>query len=92
MWYMYILKCSDNSFYIGHTTNIQERLIRHNSGQGAKWTAARLPVNLIYKESFTSKQESIKRELQIKKWSHKKKEALINGDFKTLKVLSCCRS
>lgn len=85
---MYILKCSDSSFYIGHTNNIQERLTRHNSGRGAKWTAARLPVNLLYKESFISEQDSIKRELQIKKWSRNKKEALINGDFKKLKSLS----
>jgi putative endonuclease len=89
---VYILKCSDGSYYIGHTNNIQERLIRHNTGQGAKWTACRLPVKLVYKEIFSTELQAIKRERQIKRWSHQKKEALISGNFKTLKVLSKSRN
>ncbi|MCE5340037.1 MAG: GIY-YIG nuclease family protein [Planctomycetaceae bacterium] len=92
MWYMYILKCSDESYYVGHTNNIQERIKRHNTGQGAKWTACRLPVKLVYEESFQSENEAIKRESQIKHWSHKKKNALVSGNFKMLKALSGCRS
>jgi predicted GIY-YIG superfamily endonuclease len=92
VWYVYILQCSDKSYYIGHTNNIQERIKRHNTGQAAKWTACRLPVRLVYKETYPTEQQAIKREHQIKKWSHQKKKSLIAGDFKTLKTLSKSRS
>jgi tRNA/rRNA methyltransferase len=92
MWCVYILKCSDGSYYIGHTNNIQERITRHNAGQAAKWTASRLPARLAYRETYQTERQAVKRELQIKKWSHQKKKSLITGDLKTLKILSKSRN
>ena len=89
---MYILKCSDGSYYIGHSNSLEERIRAHNAGRAAKWTACRLPVMLVYKETYQSEQQSIRRECQIKRWSHQKKEALISGDIKTLKILSKSRN
>ena len=88
MWYTYILKCADSSFYIGHTNDLAERLSKHNAGRGPKWTACRLPVQLAYQEYHENEEFAIKREKQIKKWSRSKKEALIEGDTKKLKSLS----
>jgi predicted GIY-YIG superfamily endonuclease len=88
MWYTYILKCTDSSFYTGHTNNLTERLSRHNAGRGPKWTACRLPVKLVYQECYDSEESAIKREKQIKKWSRPKKDALIQEDAEKLKSLS----
>lgn len=88
MWYTYILKCADDRYYTGHTNDLSERLSRHNTGRGPKWTVGRLPVQLAYQESHENKETAVKREKQIKKWSRFKKEALIHGDVKRLKSLS----
>jgi predicted GIY-YIG superfamily endonuclease len=90
-FYTYILKCADNSYYIGHTEDLANRVERHNSGQGSAHTAARLPVHLVHSEIFQSRAEAMKREAQIKKWSRAKKEALINIDTSSLKSLSKSR-
>lgn len=65
--YMYVLECSDGSLYTGYTTDIDKRLKAHNSGKGAKYTKARLPVKLIYQESFTSKKAAMSAEALFKK-------------------------
>jgi predicted GIY-YIG superfamily endonuclease len=88
MWYTYILKCADGSFYTGHTDNLTERLNRHNTARGPKWTASRLPVRLVYQECYETKESAVRREIQIKKWSRSKKDALIKGKDKKLKSLS----
>lgn len=88
MWYIYILLCSDGSYYIGHTNNIEQRVERHNQGRGSNWTAKRLPVTLAYFEEFSTQNEAVQRETQLKKWSHNKKWALIQQDFQTLRQLS----
>ena len=87
-WFVYILKCLDNSFYIGQTSNLEKRVIAHNAGNGPKYTAVRRPVKLVYLESFTSHDKAIKREKQLKKWSRVKKQSLINDDIENLKKLS----
>jgi tRNA/rRNA methyltransferase len=91
-WFVYILKCSDNSYYVGHTENLPTRIKIHNSSKGAKHTAIRRPVFLVYQEPAATKQEAMKREQQIKHWSRAKKEALIRSDRQLLKSLSRCRS
>ena len=91
-WCVYILKCSDGSYYTGHTDDIDQRLKKHNAGRGAVHTASRYPVSLVYQESATSKKAAIKREIQIKKWSNAKKTALIQKDMIKLKTLSRCQS
>ena len=60
-WTVYILQCSDNSYYVGHTENLENRLKLHNSGKGVQHTATRRPVVLKYQEANSSKQEAIKR-------------------------------
>jgi len=87
-WFVYILECSDKSFYVGHTENLDARLKAHNSGKGALYTSIRRPVILLYREPHQTKKSAIKRELQIKKWSRAKKQALINGDLAKLHQLS----
>ena len=84
-WNVYIVRCRDNSCYTGITTDIQRRLIEHNSPRGgAKYTRARQPVALIYHEQVSSRSAAAKREHQIKQMSHSAKEALADSD-KTLK-------
>ena len=77
-WLVYMLKCSDNSIYTGITNNLEKRLKKHESGGGAKYIRGRLPIKLIYKESFINRSEATKRELFIKKMSKKEKKVLID--------------
>ncbi len=86
--YMYILKCSDGTFYTGSTTNIELRVAQHLSGNGALYTQKRLPVELLYYEEFDRIDEAYNREQQIKGWSRKKKQALINKSPELLNNLS----
>lgn len=74
---VYILKCNDDSLYTGIAFDLKRRLLRHNQGKGAKYTKARLPVELTYFESSYSKNDAIKREFEIKRFSRDKKMKLI---------------
>lgn len=75
--YTYIVECSDGSLYTGWTNDIKKRIQTHNQGKGAKYTRTRLPVRLVYKEEFQTKQEAMKREYQIKHLSRKEKLYLV---------------
>ena len=78
MYYVYLLECSDLSYYCGITTDIQRRIIEHNtSKKGAKYTRARRPVKLIWSKIVQSRSEATKLEIQIKKLSKKEKIALV---------------
>lgn len=77
MYYTYILKCSDNTFYCGYTNDLSARIKTHNEGKGAKYTRGRLPAELIYFEEFETKSEALRRECEIKKLSRFEKERLI---------------
>lgn len=77
--YTYIVKCSDETLYIGWTNNLKKRLEAHNSGKGAKYTKNRRPVELVYFEEYDTKQEAMKREYAIKQLSRQKKLALIHS-------------
>ncbi len=77
-WCVYMLLCSDNTLYTGVTNNIEKRLIAHNTGStGAKYTKARRPVKLVYKEDGLSRGESLKREAVVRKLPRAVKLALI---------------
>ena len=78
IWYVYIIECKDNSLYTGITNNLSKRLEVHNSGKGAKYTKTRLPVKLVYKEIYRTKEESLKRESEIKKLKRREKLALFD--------------
>ena len=84
----YILRCANNKLYVGSTTNIDERIKRHNAGYASEFTHLHRPVELVYKEDYETYQEAFKRERQLKKWTTAKKEALIAGDIERLKELS----
>ncbi len=86
--FVYILRCADDTFYVGHAENLQARLKEHNGGHGAQYTAIRRPVRLVYSEEFDSLKAAVFRERQLKRWSRAKKEALISGEFDRLKQLS----
>ena len=76
-WFIYILKCSDETFYTGITNNITKRVCKHNSGKGAKYTSTRLPVILMYYKLIGTMSEALKEERITKKLSHKQKEKLV---------------
>jgi len=86
--YMYILECSDGSYYTGSTNDLERRLEQHQNGEGANHTKKHLPVKLVYFEEFQRIDEAFYREKQVQGWSRKKKEALINGRFDKLSDLS----
>ena len=85
MNYTYIVKCSDKTFYTGWTNDLEKRIEMHNSGKGAKYTKARLPVELVYYEAFDTKEEAMSREWHIKRLSRSEKQKLIEAaDLKKL--------
>ena len=71
---MYILKCSDNSYYVGSTNNLTLRIEEHMHGEGAEYTKHRLPVELVYYEECQSIKEAFLREKQVQGWSRKKEK------------------
>lgn len=77
MNYVYILKCADNSLYTGWTNNLEKRIKAHSNGKGAKYTKARLPIELVYFEEYEDKREAMKREYAIKQLKRKEKLELI---------------
>jgi len=86
--WMYILECSDGSYYTGSTNNLELRIKQHQAGEGANHTKKRLPVKLIFSEEFQRIDLAFYREKQVQGWSRKKKEALMNGHFDKLSDLS----
>lgn len=76
--FVYIVECADGSLYTGWTTNVEERVKTHNSGEGAKYTRSRLPVKLVYFEELEDRSAALKREAAIKKLTRRKKELLIS--------------
>jgi putative endonuclease len=92
MAWMYILQCSDGSYYVGSTVALEQRVWQHQQGEGAKYTARRLPVELVYSEEYRRIDEAFYREKQVQGWSRAKKEALIRGDYDGLPDLASSKS
>ena len=86
--YTYILECSDGSYYVGSTKNLEKRFAQHNAGEGAEYTKHRLPVKLVYFEEYLSIETAFLREKQIQGWSRKKRQALINNQAEKLPELA----
>ena len=84
MWYVYILKCSDDTLYTGITTDLKRRVDQHNSCRGAKYTCIRKPVKLMTFFEVKNRSEATKEELRIKKLTKKQKMELILANKKTL--------
>ncbi|MCH8157390.1 MAG: GIY-YIG nuclease family protein [Nitrospinae bacterium] len=88
-YFVYILKCSDNSYYTGVTNNVEKRVSEHQEGWIKEcYTYNKRPVQLVFQEEFRLVDQAIQSEKQIKGWSRKKKEALIRGDYDQLPELS----
>ncbi len=81
-YYVYIVRCADNTFYTGFTTDLQKRVKAHNEGKGAKYTKGRGPVELVYFEELPTKEEAMSREWHIKQLSRAEKEEMVqNGPW-----------
>ena len=76
--YMYVVECCDGTYYTGYTTDVKKRIAIHNSGKGAKYTRARLPVKLIYVEGFDSKEEAMSAEALLKRKKRPQKERFLS--------------
>ncbi|HAU3964197.1 TPA: GIY-YIG nuclease family protein [Legionella pneumophila] len=85
MFWVYILQCSDKSYYTGQTDNLEKRLTQHQDKMiPGCYTSTRLPIQLKFSQEFMSREEALNAERQIKGWSRRKKEVLINGDWQAL--------
>ena len=90
---VYILKCSDGSYYTGITNDIDRRFYEHQNGENITcYTFNRRPLLLVFCENFSDVSQAIEFEKQIKGWSRKKKEAIINDNWEKLKELSICNN
>lgn len=89
---LYILRCRDNSLYIGHTDDLDLRMDQHDQGVTGSYAGRKGASELVWVDEFPFREEALARELQIKKWTRKKKEALIAGDWDRVKALARCRS
>ena len=83
-FFTYILKCSDGSFYTGHSDNLEQRIAQHRSGFFKGYTYKRRPVELAWSENFRTRYEALEAEKRIKGWTRAKKQALIDGDWDLL--------
>jgi len=78
-FYCYILKCTNGAYYTGWSTDPLRRLEQHNTGKGARYTRLNRPVELVYVEEQPNQTSALKREFEIKKWSHSRKKTLVEN-------------
>ena len=79
-WSLYILQCSDGSFYTGITNNLERRLKMHQSGKASRYTRTRGPVEMLYSEKCGDRSSALIRECEVKEWPRSKKAGLISGE------------
>ena len=92
-FWFYILRCSDNSYYSGHTDNLDDRLAKHLSGAFPTcYTFNRGPLETVFTQEFPTREEALAAEQQIKRWSRRKKEAMIRGDWSEVSRLARSQS
>ena len=87
-FWTYMLRCSDGSYYVGHTDNIDLRIAQHDEGSLGGYTHNRRPVALVWSDRFPDRDTAFAAERQIKGWSRAKKEALIAGDWALIRMLA----
>ena len=88
MFWVYILRCADGSYYVGHTEDLEPRLQQHQAGQVTGYTHSRRPVTLVYAEAVETRLAALSSERRLKGWSRAKKEALIAGDWGEIRRLA----
>ena len=81
MAWVYILKCSDGTFYTGWTVDLEKRVKAHNRAKGARYTRARTPVTLVYAMEYADRRAAMREEFRIKKLSRKEKQKLVDKDY-----------
>lgn len=86
--WVYIVECSDGSYYAGATTNLEQRVGQHNAGTFDGYTSSRRAVKLLWSQEFTDIRDAIEAERKLKEWTRFKKEALMRGNFELLHELS----
>ena len=87
-FYAYLLLCNDGSFYAGHTDDLDQRILAHQSGLIPGYTAQRLPVKVVWSDSFKTRDEAFAAERKLKGWGRAKKLALVNGNWELIRALS----
>jgi putative endonuclease len=87
-FWVYMLRCADDRFYIGHTDNLQLRIAQHQHGGFCDFTSRRRPVELVWSETMPTREEALTAERQLKGWTRAKKQALIRGDWATISWLA----
>ena len=80
-FWVYIMRCADNSYYTGHTDDLEKRIAEHHTGKREGYTSTRLPVTLVFSQEFPTREEALTCERQVKGWSRSKKEAMMRGDW-----------
>ena len=91
-FHTYLLRCRDGTYYAGHTDDFENRIAQHRTGAFGGYTARRRPIELVWTDSFGTREEAQAAEQQIKGWSRAKKEALIAGDWARISALAKGRS
>jgi predicted GIY-YIG superfamily endonuclease len=81
-----MLRCADESYYVGHTDDLEKRVREHQEGGKCAYTVTRLPVQLVWSQEFATRPEALAAELRIKNWNRAKKQALASGDFEELRT------
>ena len=92
MFWAYIFRCVDGSYYTGHTDNLEARVSQHHAGTYPCYTANRRPLELMWSQDFSTREAALAAERQIKGWSRKKKEAMILGDWAEVSRLAKSKS
>ena len=87
-FWVYLLQCADQSYYVGHTDELEKRVLQHERGELGGHTSTRRPVRVVFTQGFASREEALAAERQIKGWSRKKKEALVRGEWATISRLA----
>jgi predicted GIY-YIG superfamily endonuclease len=87
-FWVFILRCADGSYYVGHTDKLDARVSAHQAGEIDGYTRTRRPVHLVFSEEFSTRGEALTHERQIKGWSRAKKEALMKGNWSRIRALS----
>ncbi|NOT10829.1 MAG: GIY-YIG nuclease family protein [Methylococcaceae bacterium] len=92
MFWVYILRCADGSYYTGHTDDLERRMAQYQAGECTGYTAKRLPVEFVWSQETVTREEALSAERQIKGWSRNKKEAMMRGDWEVVSRLAQSQS
>jgi predicted GIY-YIG superfamily endonuclease len=87
-FFVYMLRCADSSYYIGHTDDLERRMAQHHQGELPGYTQTRRPVQLVWSQETATREEALAAERQLKGWSRAKKQALITGDWPRISELA----